>query len=728
MTDRDKDREAQHVDPQTEEAQAESNIELKEVNVADFEAESPTRQLSGPMTVIVAVIAIGLSVYALYATRTTIPAQTYRTIFLAIVLVLTFLLYPARRRNAPLVPILDVVTIMVAVAVLGYPLVDNSMVLMALLAVAVPLVFIVVPGLAGGNGFSTRSLFAVIPDGALVVLSVIAALYPLWDFDNFIYRAARPNETDVLMGVLLILLVVEATRRTVGWILPAVAVGLIAYGRFGDMLSGAWGHRGYDVDRMVGTLYISLEGIYGVPLDVAATYIILFTIYGAVLEFSGAGKFFLDFSFAATGRRASGAGRTTTIAGFLLGTVSGSGVATTVTLGSVAWPMLRKAGYDPESGGAVLSAAGIGAILSPPTLGAAAFLIAEFLQISYLEVIKMAMVPTILYYLCIFLMIELDARRMGTRAVIIETLPLKTLTMRYWYHFTSLIAIVVLMIMGFTPITAVFWAIVLAFLLSFLRRETALTPIRTAQALRGGAVGTLSVAATTATAGIIVGIMVLTGLGLKMSDLIVDLANNNLFLTVLFTGIAVWVLGLAVPVTASYIIAAAITAPALTTLGVPDVAAHMFIFYYAVLSEVSPPTALSPFAAAAITGANPFKTMMVTWKYTLPAFIVPFMFTLNTESGVHLLAIGDVERIILATVTACLAIVALVAGVGGWVVQRANMVERAILIVAAGLLLYTGPVQDAVGLTLMVIGIGVHWLRVRGQGSDTGGEHPVAVA
>ena len=340
----------------------------------------------------------------------------------------------------------------------------------------------------------------------------------------------------------------------------------------------------------------------------------------------------------------------------------------------------------------------------------------------------MAIIPTILYYLCIFLMIELDAHKMGTRAVMIDTPPLKTLLFRYWYHFTSLIAIVALMIWGFTPMNAVFWAIILAFLLSFLRRDTALTPKRTAEALRAGSIGTLSVAATTATAGIIVGIMLLTGLGLKMSDLIVDLANNNLFLTVVFTGIAVWVLGLAVPVTASYIIAASVTAPAMISLGVPDVAAHMFIFYYAVLSEVSPPTALSPFAAAAITGGNPFKTMMVTWKYTLPAFVVPFMFTLNKTDGVLLLAIGDFWPIVLATATACLAIVALVAGVGGWVMQRANMAERAVLIVAAGFLFYTGPIQDVIGLVLLVAGVGLHWLRVRGQGSDsTGGESSVVV-
>jgi TRAP-type uncharacterized transport system fused permease subunit len=269
------------------------------------------------------------------------------------------------------------------------------------------------------------------------------------------------------------------------------------------------------------------------------------------------------------------------------------------------------------------------------------------------------------------------------------------------------------MILGFTPIAAVFWATILAAGLSFLRRETALTPRRGLRALEAGAVGTLSVAATTACAGIIVGIFTLTGLGLKMSDLIVDLAGGHLFFTVALTAIAVWILGLAVPVTASYIIAAAITAPALIQLEVPKEAAHMFIFYYAVLSEVSPPTALSPFAAAAITGGNPFKTMMVTWKYTLPAFLVPFMFTLNRADGIRLLAIGDLGPILVATATACLAIVALVAGVGGWITAPATWFERALLLPAAGLLLYTGTWQDVAGFALLVVAVVVHLIRVR---------------
>ena len=635
--------------------------------IDEFEGEGgPGRDLRGGWRWVAGALAVGLSLYALYATRATIPTQIYRTSFLGIALALTFLRYPWRRAASGRVSPLDLL---------------------------------------------------------LVAASIAVAAYPILDYQQFVYRAARPTDLDVWLGTVCILLVLEATRRTIGWVLPAVAAGLLAYGHWGYLLPGPYGHRGYDLDRMVGSLYVSLEGIFGVPLDVAATYIILFTIYGAVLEYSGAGKFFLDFSFAAMGRRRGGAGRTVTVAGFLLGTVSGSGVATTVTLGSVAWPMLRRAGYGREAGGAVLSAAGIGAILSPPTLGAAAFLIAELLRISYLEVLKMATIPTILYYLSIFLMIELDARRLqplGTSAapgVDLDVPPLGVLTRRYWYHFTSLIAIVVLMVLGYTPLTAVFYATLLAAALSFFRRETALTPRRALGALEAGATGTLSVAATTATAGIIVGIFTLTGLGLKMSDLIVDLGRGLIFPTVVLTALAVWILGLAVPVTASYIIAAAVTAPALIQLGVPDVAAHMFIFYYAVLSEVSPPTALSPFAAAAITGGNPFKTMMVTWKYTLPAFIVPFMFTLDREDGVLLLAIGDPAAVVLATVTACLAIGALVTGVGGWPRHSPTWLERGLLLPAAALLLATGPVQDAIGLVLLASAVGVYVLRTRGNGT-----------
>ncbi|MEO5897200.1 MAG: TRAP transporter fused permease subunit [Vicinamibacterales bacterium] len=605
------------------------------------------------------VLSIALSAYALYWVLFVVQPQIYRPSFLLISLVLSFLLFPRVR------------------------------------------------GTLGG----VSAL-----DWSLVVLSVAALSWPLYDFSAIVYRATEPRAIDVVLGGTLVLLVLEATRRAVGWILPLTALGFLCYAvagpSFDDIGLSLLAHRGYSIERLIGTLYMTLEGIFGVPLDVAATYIILFTIYGAVLERSGAGAFFIDWAMAAMGRSRSGAaaGRTVTLAGFLLGTVSGSGVATTVMLGSVSWPLLRRAGFKPDTAGAILSAAGIGALLSPPTLGAAAFLIAEFLRISYLRVLMMATIPTLLYYLSIFLMIEADSRRGGTTATTVDSPGVWLLTKRYWYHFTSLLAIAVLMATGISAFRAVFWATLLAVALSYLRRETALTPRRLAEALRSGATGVLGVVATTATAGIIVGVVTLTGLGLKIAGIIVALAGGHLFLTVLYAALAVWMLGLAVPVTASYIIAAVMVAPALIESGVPDAGAHMFIFYYAVLSEVSPPTALSPFAAAALTGGNPFRTMMLTWKYTLPAFLVPFAFTLSPE-GMGLLLQADARSIAWATATAIIGVAALAAGFGGWILRRATLIERIGLIVGGVLLFLAERRFDLAGLGVTSTVLFLHLVR-----------------
>ena len=645
----------------------------------DPDAEVPTRQLSGWPARLVTVLAAGLSLYALYWVVGIVQPQIYRVSFLLITLVLTFVLYPA------------------------------------------------VP--------AWRGRVAAV-DWGLATVSVIVLAWPIFDFDQFVYRAATPSGPDILFGTITTLLVLEATRRTVGWILPATAIAFLLYGYYGPLLElmgmEIFAHRGYSIERLVGTLYMTLEGIFGVPLNVASSYIVLFTIFGAMLQHSGAGQFFITWTMSAFGRSSSGAGpgRTVTMSGFLLGTVSGSGVATTVTLGAVAWPMLRRAGFSPEIGGGILSASGIGAILAPPTMGAAAFLIAEFLQITYLQVIAMAIVPAVLYYLSIVLMIEADARRLGTKAVDVDVPSVGTLTRRSGYQFLPLIAIVVFLVSGMTPFRAVFLATVIAFALSFmqyaldflgvdsdravreLRRKTALRPSRLVTALETGGRAVLAVAATTATAGIIVGVVTLTGLGLKISSIIVDLAGGNLFFTVVYAAVAVWMLGLAVPVTASYIIAAVMIAPALTLVGVPDVAAHMFIFYYAVLSEVSPPTALSPFAAAAITGGNPFKTMMLTWKYTLPAFLVPFAFTLSPEGlGVLLQApLADIARTVL---TAAVGILALAMGLGGWLRQAATTAERTLAVAGGLLLFYATTATDLVGAACFVAAIALHLVRTR---------------
>ncbi len=622
--------------------------------------EAPARRLSGATHVVVRCLAIGLSLFSLYWVLTTIDTHLYRISFLLCALVLTFLRYPGSR---------EVVEQRVRMI-----------------------------------------------DWTLVGLTLVALGWPLTDLSHFIYRAASPTKADLICGAIAILLVLEATRRTVGWILPVCAAVFLAYAYVGPMLDvvglGVLAHRGYDLSRVIGTVYLTLDGMFGVPLDVAATYIILFTLYGAVLQQSGAGTFFLDWAMAAMRGSRSGAspGRATTLASVLLGTVSGSGVATTVTLGSVAWPLLKRAGYPAEVAGAVLSAGGIGAIMMPPALGAAAFLIAEFLKISYFQVIAMAVIPALLYYLSVLLMIEADSRRLGVKASATDDRSFWTLTRTRGYHFASLIVMVALLGMGFTAFRAVFWAMVLAIVSSFVQRDTAMTPTRLLRAMEDGTLGMLPVAATTATAGIIVGVVALTGLGLKMAGLIVAFAGGQLVLTVIYAAAAVLLVGLAVPVTASYIIAAVMIAPALTQVGIAPVAAHMFVFYYAVLSEVSPPTALSPFAAAAITGGDPLRTMLITWKYTLPAFLVPFVFTLSSE-GMGLLLQAPLVDVIVSTVTAALGVAAFAMGAGGWLRTRLTTVERASGVAAGLLLLYPDPRADVGGITLLAAVVLTHMRR-----------------
>ena len=632
-------------------------------------SEVPTRRLSGRPALLATTLTTGLALYALYWVIGIVEPQVYRVSFLLIVLVATFLIYPAHPGRRQRVTAGDWALIVVALVSLGWPLVDGQ----------------------------------------------------------FFYRAATPTPPDLVLGAATTLLILEATRRTVGPILPATAVVFVVYGFYGPLFEVVglelFAHRGYDASRMVGTLYMTLEGIFGVPLDVAATYIVLFTIFGAILAHSGAGQFFINWTMAAFGRSGSGAGpgRTVTIAGFLLGTVSGSGVATTVTLGAIAWPLLRRAGFSPEVGGGILSASGIGAILAPPTMGAAAFLIAEFLNISYLQVIGMAVVPAVLYYLSIILMIEADARRLDTRAVEVDLPSVGALMRRSGYQFLPLGVIVVLLVTGMTPFRAVFYATMSAIGLSFIRSQSALTPPRLIRALEDGGRGVLSVAATTATAGIIVGVVTLTGLGLKIAGILVALAGGSLFLTVVYAAVAVWMLGLAVPVTASYIIAAVMIAPALTLVGVPDVAAHMFIFYYAVLSEVSPPTALSPFAAAAITGANPFRTMMLTWKYTLPAFLVPFTFTLHPDGlGILLQTpLVDAARFVAA---AALGVCALAMGCGGWLKGEASSRERGLAVASGLLLLYPLTLTHVAGVALFAVAVALHLAREHKHLPRTGGQ------
>jgi TRAP transporter 4TM/12TM fusion protein len=680
--------------------------------------EGAANRLSGWAGIIVTGIAVACTLFHLYAAYDIVPTQPLRYTHVAFVMVLCFLLFPVAARFRNRIQIWDVVAAAATVAILGY-------------------------ALYGG--------------------------------DDFTDRATVPERLDVVLGVVFIVLLLEATRRTSGWIMPVVATAFIAYAMLGPYLPPPWTHRGYDLPRLVGHLFITLEGIFGTAVDVSSTLIIMFTIYGAFLQHSGAGKFFIDFSMSLMGGKPNSAGRTVVLSSFLLGGPSGSGVATTVTIGAVAYPMMARAGFEKNAAGGLLAAGGLGAILSPPVLGAAAFLIAEFLKISYLDVIWMATIPTLLYYLSLLFMVELDAKRFGARVVPYDTsLSLWQMTKRYGFHFTSLIAVIVFMIAGYSPMLSVFYSTLMCFVLSGLTPETALAPRpllialvligaalyavtdewfpilvliaavglvvmsrqsdanratsrKLVRTLADGSIGVLNAATTCASAGIIVGVVTLTGLGLKFSSIVLDYAGGSLLVTAVYTALIVWIVGLAVPVTASYIICAVITAPAMIKLGVPDYAAHMFIFYYAVLSEVSPPTALSPFAASAITGGDPYRTTLQAWKYTLPAFLVPFVFVLDPIGVGLLMKIpkdGSVLDIFIITLKTAAGLAALAAGAQAWALRKTTIGERVLLIIAGLLLVFPSLIEATAeqlsgydlphpapfGLAIMALVLAMQWM------------------
>src|SRR5215208_5766283 len=648
--------------PPNDEVVAVSDEALQKAESFVEAEEGAANRLMGWAGKISTTIAVVMSLFHLYAAYAIVPTQELRYTHVAFTLVLSFLLFPLATR------------------------------------------------------FRNRVRWWDIIPGIVAVASIV---YVLWGGEDFTDRAAAPHRWDVIVGIVFIVPLLEATRRTTGAIMPVVSLLFIAYAMLGPYLPAPWTHRGYDVARLVGHLFITLEGIFGVAVDVSATLIILFTIYGAFLQHSGAGKFFIDFSLALMGGKPNSAGRTVVLSSFLLGGPSGSGVATTVMIGTVAYPMLAKAGFSKNAAGGLLAAGGLGAILSPPVLGAAAFLIAEFLKISYLDVIWMATIPTCLYYFALLIMVELDAKRFGAKDVEFhQDLTLGQMTRRYGFHFVSLLAVVVFMVIGYSPSLSVFYATLATFVLSFLRRDTALVSFgrtlsaagpsiwrlgfnasKLVRAMADGSIGAINAATTWACAGIVVGVVTLTGLGLKFSSIVIAYAGGSLLLTAIYTALIVWVIGLAVPVTASYIICAVIAAPALIKLGVPDFAAHMFIFYYAVLSEVSPPTALSPFAAAAITGGDPYKTTLQAWKYTLPAFLVPFVFVLDPQGIGLLLAVpkgGSWVDIVEITIKTTFGLIALAAVAQNWALRQNTPIERGLLLLSGLLLVFPSLIEAIV--------------------------------
>ncbi|HON86009.1 MAG TPA: TRAP transporter fused permease subunit [Syntrophorhabdaceae bacterium] len=543
----------------------------------------------------------------------------------------------------------------------------------------------------------------------LAMLGVATIVYALIDVDGFIRRSTLPEPLDFYMGIAAIVLLIEVSRRIVGTTFTLVLVGSLLYCWLGNYIPGPITHRGYELDRIIGHMYMTLEGIFGVPLSVSVSFVTLFVVYGTFMDAAGAGNFWLELSLAVMGRGPASAGRGAVITTALLGGPQGSGVATTMSVSPVMWPILKKAGYSPNMAAGLIAAGGIGAVLSPPLMGAAAFLIMQFLNVSFWDVVIMVIFPTVLYYLGTFFLVELEAKKYNFQPPESSGLTTGQVMKRYWYHLISLAVLIALLVAGRSPQSAAIWAIVATIATSFLSKDRNewLTPKNIIKATIEGAQNMIPVAALLAAAGIIVGMFSLTGLGLKISGLIMSWSGGIPVAALFLALLASMIIGLSLPITATYIMTVVMVAPALVKVGVPMHVAHLLAFYFAVLSEVSPPVGLSPSAAAAVTGGNPFGAMMQAWKYSVPAFLVPFQFS-STLLGANLLIIGaTIQGFILALFTSSVSLFYLSLGIIGYLKDNISIIERGLLIASAVIMAFVPLNLSPQGIIPLLVGAAI---------------------
>ena len=530
----------------------------------------------------------------------------------------------------------------------------------------------------------------------LAGITVLVCGYLASQNQQLVSRSANPTQLDLIAGGVLILLVLELARRATGWGLVTVCLLALGYAFAGPYLPGFLAHRGYGVVRLVEQLFLSTEGIWGVPLGVSADFVYLFVLFGAVLDVAGGGALLIALANRVAGRTRGGPAKTAAVASALMGSLSGSAVANVVTTGSFTIPLMKRAGFRPFFPGAIEAAASTGGQLMPPVMGAGAFILATWTNIPYLEVAAAAVIPAILYYAALIAAIHFRAGRMGIEPA--GTGDVEKVSDRL-HLLLPLAAIVILLGMGRSPMRAAFWGVTSAFVMAYLRPATrpSLPEIRTVMERAGR--GAVQVAAACAAAGIVVGVASLTGIGLRMSELIIQVSGGNLLSALMLTALGSIVLGMGLPTTAAYVVLAALGAPALVQLGVPLLAAHLFIFYFGCISNVTPPVSLAAFAAAGISGAPPLKTAMTAAVLAGAGFVVPFMFVY----GPPLLLVGTIPEITLAFVSAIVGVTALAAAGMGFARRPIAWWERAILFVAALALVLPGLATDGAGLVGVVV-------------------------
>ncbi|NKE07387.1 TRAP transporter permease [Mesobacillus selenatarsenatis] len=613
-----------------------------------YDPEAATRKLAGKMGWVVFFGLLAFSLFQLYTSIFgVLTAQLQRSIHLGFALALIFLLFPARKKNLKVKK------------VAWYDL------LLAVIAVAV------------------------------------GTYWPMM-IDDLVNRVGRLTPMDFYIGIAAILLVLEATRRTVGLPITIIAALFMAYALYGPYMPGFLAHRGLDLESLVQTMFFTTEGILGTPLGVSSTFIFLFLLFGAFLVKTGVGQYFNDLAVAVAGKSTGGPAKVAIFSSALQGTISGSSVANVVTSGSFTIPMMKKLGYRKEFAGAVEAAASTGGQLMPPIMGAAAFLMVEFIGggITYWEIAKAATIPALLYFTGIWIMTHFEAKRIGLRGLSDEEMPDRKEVLKKIYLLLPILIVILLMVSGMSIMRAALWSILSTIIVSAFSKETRIGFKDAIDALVDGARTALGVAAATAAAGIIVGVVTKTGLGLKLANGLLDLSGGYLIPTLMFTMLAAIVLGMGSPTTANYVITSTIAAPAIILLGIPDLSAHLFVFYFGIIADITPPVALAAFAAAGVSGGEPLRTGVNSAKLAIAAFIIPYMFVLSPE----LLMIDTTWTYLIWVVfTAISGMLAIGAGIIGYWLRKLFWWERVLGLVAGIMLIYPEGMTDIIGLGLFIL-------------------------
>lgn len=577
------------------------------------------------------------------------------------------------------------------------------------------LIFAFTLGFALYPGFKKSSKDKIdIMDWALMILSIGVWGYIFFNVEAIALKGGQMSSTDMVLGVLAVLLTLEVTRRVVGPELPIVTIVFLLFAYFGRHLPGVFAHRGFNVTRIVSHMYMTTEGIMGTPLGVSSTFVFMFILFGSFLDKTGVGEFFIDFAYALTGSTRSGPAMTSVLSSGLMGSISGSSVANTVTTGAFTIPLMKSVGYKPHYAGAVEATASTGGQIMPPVMGAAAFIMADFTGFPYISIVKAAIIPAVLYYIAVGTMVHLEACKLGLKGMPRESLPkVSNILRKQGYLTLPLIAIIFMLVKQYPPtmaaLTGIVIGVIVAFAASLIKKDNSFTPKDILGAMEAGAKGAVGVACACACAGMIVGVVTLTGFGLKIAEVIVLIAQGKLIPTLLLTMVSSIILGMGLPTTAKYIVLATMAVPAITKLGVNLMSAHLFILYFGVVADVTPPVALAAYAGAGIAGANSMKTGFQAFKLAIGAFIIPYIFVINP----HLIMVDSVvgttvnwlpiTAAVPTIVTALIGTICLAGTVESYLFGNLRIWQRVILLGAAFALLDPKLLTDFIGLGALAV-------------------------